>query len=306
MRGLALDYAGRQRPGAPRDTGPLQVAACVVRDEAGRVLLSRRRPDQMSGGFWEVPGGKIEPGETPIQAAARELREETGLDALELRPVLRHTHRFPMRCLDLHFFEASRWQGTPTGREGQRLDWVSPGAPRVGPILESNLRILRRLALPPLVRCAAPPTGDPAVWARETARHAQAEGAGAVLLQARGLAPAQQLALARRLGAALAQVGVALWIDAAPGIAGRSGAVLALSRPEEPAALAPGMLRATQTDDPAASVDADLIFVPFVPGTALPNPGGAALYAMTDPSHAEEALKAGASGLCLKTGGPRK
>lgn len=53
-------------------------AGAVVRDESGRVLLVRRghAPSQ---GLWSVPGGRIEPGETPEQAAAREVREETGL-----------------------------------------------------------------------------------------------------------------------------------------------------------------------------------------------------------------------------------
>jgi 8-oxo-dGTP diphosphatase len=58
---------------------PVACAGAVVRDDRGRLLLVRRgRPP--SAGLWSVPGGRVEPGETPAQAAAREVREETGLD----------------------------------------------------------------------------------------------------------------------------------------------------------------------------------------------------------------------------------
>lgn len=54
-------------------------AGAVIRDDEGRLLLVRRgRPP--SAGLWSVPGGRVEVGETPAQAAVREVREETGLD----------------------------------------------------------------------------------------------------------------------------------------------------------------------------------------------------------------------------------
>lgn len=58
---------------------PVECAGAIVRDEAGRLLLVRRgRPPGQ--GLWSVPGGRIEPGETAEAAAAREVREETGLE----------------------------------------------------------------------------------------------------------------------------------------------------------------------------------------------------------------------------------
>ena len=65
---------------------PIECAGAVVRDEAGRLLLIRRgrEPDL---GMWSLPGGRIEPGETAADAAAREVLEETGLD-VEIGSVL--------------------------------------------------------------------------------------------------------------------------------------------------------------------------------------------------------------------------
>jgi 8-oxo-dGTP diphosphatase len=56
----------------------LVVAGLVVGDD-GRILITQRRPDQALGGKWEFPGGKVEPGEAPVAALARELAEEIGV-----------------------------------------------------------------------------------------------------------------------------------------------------------------------------------------------------------------------------------
>ena len=54
------------------------VAAAIVRD--GRVLAARRTQPANVAGRWELPGGKVDPGETPEQALVRELREELGIE----------------------------------------------------------------------------------------------------------------------------------------------------------------------------------------------------------------------------------
>jgi 8-oxo-dGTP diphosphatase len=54
----------------------IDVAAAVIENREGRILIARRKPEISLGGYWEFPGGKIEAGETPAACAARELREE--------------------------------------------------------------------------------------------------------------------------------------------------------------------------------------------------------------------------------------
>jgi len=54
----------------------IEVAAAVIENREGRILIARRKPEITLGGYWEFPGGKIENGESPAICAARELHEE--------------------------------------------------------------------------------------------------------------------------------------------------------------------------------------------------------------------------------------
>lgn len=65
-------------PGREPEKPPVECAGAVVRDAAGRLLLVRRGHEPALGS-WSLPGGRIEVGESPAEAAAREVAEETGL-----------------------------------------------------------------------------------------------------------------------------------------------------------------------------------------------------------------------------------
>jgi 8-oxo-dGTP diphosphatase len=128
----------------------IDVAVAIVRSGDGRVLLAERTARQAGAGYWELPGGKIEAGETPASAAQRELSEEVGIAARAMRPAIVYEHAFTTKRVRLHFFRVDEWSGTPHGREGQRLSWVDAARPDVAPILPSNERILLALGLPAL------------------------------------------------------------------------------------------------------------------------------------------------------------
>jgi 8-oxo-dGTP diphosphatase len=172
----------------------IDVAVSIVRASDGRVLLAERTARQVAAGYWELPGGKIDPGESAAEAAARELEEEVGIRATGLRPWIAYEHAFRTKRIRLRFFRVDGWTGEPRGREGQRLAWVHPAAPEVAPLLPSNERVLGALALPPL--CAV-------VDADSVDRLPQALYAGwrLFLVREARLAPDQRIALARRVTA---------------------------------------------------------------------------------------------------------
>ena len=105
---------------------PTHVVAGVITDPRGRVLLARRAEGSELAGLWEFPGGKVEPGETPEAALARELEEELGIDVDIGAPLIDVPQQTPRRRLRLDVRRIAAWRGTPRGYEGQALAWVQP------------------------------------------------------------------------------------------------------------------------------------------------------------------------------------
>ena len=179
----------------------IDVAVCVVQSPDGRVLLAERTARQIAAGFWELPGGKIEFGESAPAAAARELHEETGLTPVGLTPWIEYEHRFPTKRVRLHFFRAQGWQGTPHGREGQRVAWAHPAAPQVGPVLPSNDRALFALALPAAYKLAELGVRDSHDDFLARLRAELAGGTKLIRLRVPTLPPGQTASLLARVGA---------------------------------------------------------------------------------------------------------
>ena len=104
------------------------VAAVVLVDTDGRVLLAQRPEGKQMAGLWEFPGGKVDPGETPEAALIRELREELGIDVAAscLAPFTFASHAYPDFHLLMPLYVCRKWSGVPMAREGQRLTWVRP------------------------------------------------------------------------------------------------------------------------------------------------------------------------------------
>jgi len=105
---------------------PVHVLAAVLTDARGRILLTRRTEGRDLAGLWEFPGGKLEPGETPEEALARELQEELGIQACVGEHLITVPQRYPHKRLRLEVRQVRRWTGVPRGREGQALAWVPP------------------------------------------------------------------------------------------------------------------------------------------------------------------------------------
>ena len=135
----------------PLSEGPIvAVAVAVLQRSDGCVLLAQRLPGTPYPGYWEFPGGKVEPGESVRNALARELSEELGIEVTRAAPWLTQRYRYPHANVELAFFRVFDWRGEPHGRDGQAIAWQRPGAFEVEPLLPANTTILRALGLPSL------------------------------------------------------------------------------------------------------------------------------------------------------------
>ncbi len=114
----------------------------------GSFLLAQRPAGKAYAGYWEFPGGKVEPGEPLPAALARELHEELGIDVEIARPWIVQTYAYPHAYVRLNFFRVSAWRGDPHGKEAQRLAWQHVSALDVAPLLPANGPVLRALQLP--------------------------------------------------------------------------------------------------------------------------------------------------------------
>lgn len=126
----------------------VDVAAGVLLRPDGSYLLGQRAQDTVYAGYWEFPGGKVEPGETPAQALCRELDEELGIRVTRLRPWLRREHLYEHAHVRLHFFEVAEWEGELDDKVHSALAWVRPDGPSREPMLPANGPILKALRLP--------------------------------------------------------------------------------------------------------------------------------------------------------------
>lgn len=178
--------------------GLTRVAAAVVVRADGRVLLAQRPAGKAYAGYWEFPGGKLEPGESPRDALARELVEELGIVVRRAAPWIVQEHVYPHAHVELHFFRVFAFDGEPVGHDGQAFSWQRPGAFEVAPLLPANTRVLAALALPPTlgITCAED-LGEDAFL--ERAGRAFARGLGLVQLREKSWTRERRDAFARRL-----------------------------------------------------------------------------------------------------------
>ena len=109
-----------------RNPTSIEVAAGALVDGAGRILLQQRRADRQHGGLWEFPGGKVESGESAVDALIRELNEELGIDlaadALERLAAAAD----PSGGLVITLYTCLEWTGEPRCLDAQALGWFAP------------------------------------------------------------------------------------------------------------------------------------------------------------------------------------
>lgn len=132
----------------PSPTHITEVAVAVITAPDGRFLLARRPEGKPYAGYWEFPGGKVNPDESILDALRRELLEELGIFVEHAYPWITRTFNYSHAAVRLHFYRVVKWHGEPQPRENQELAWQSADNVRVEPMLPANAPVLRSLDLP--------------------------------------------------------------------------------------------------------------------------------------------------------------
>jgi len=123
----------------------VDVAVGILLQSDGRFLLTSRPSDKVYAGYWEFPGGKLEPGEAVLQALGRELQEEIGILAQNAEAWRSEIVDYPHALVRLNFCKITRWLGELQMREGQSFSWQLLPVD-VGPILPGTIPVLQWLA----------------------------------------------------------------------------------------------------------------------------------------------------------------
>jgi 8-oxo-dGTP diphosphatase len=190
----------------------VRVAAAILHRSDGKVLLAQRLPGTPYPGFWEFPGGKLEPGESAHDALLRELEEELGIVVTRAAPWLTQRYDYPHAHVELEFFRVFEWRGEPHGRDGQAIAWQQPAAIAVTPLLPANASVLRALVLPAVYAISmAEDLGEPEFLAR--ARAALETGLKLIQLREKSFAPGRLRALTEKLLAISARYGARVLLN---------------------------------------------------------------------------------------------
>ena len=172
------------------------MAAAVIYNDQGQVLIARRPLDKHQGGLWEFPGGKVEADEAVLDALKRELHEELGIDVDQARPLIRVRHQYSDKAVLLDVWRVDGFIGEPHGREGQPIEWCEVDVLSEREFPEANLPIIAATQLPECYLITPSPDGvDEFLDNLDTALH---QGVRLVQLRAKGMAADEYKALAKQ------------------------------------------------------------------------------------------------------------
>jgi 8-oxo-dGTP diphosphatase len=131
-------------PAGGRGEITVRVTAAILEKE-GLVLIARRRPGKHMGGKWEFPGGKIEPGESPEESLARELREELDVRARVGELLCCAFYEGDGVSLELMVYRVMDFEGTPALQEHDEMRWVAPKDLHSYDLADSDRRVVESL-----------------------------------------------------------------------------------------------------------------------------------------------------------------
>lgn len=146
------------------------MVAAVIHGPDDRLLIAKRPDDVHQGGFWEFPGGKVEPGESEIHALKRELFEELGVKVRAATPLIRIQHDYPDKSVHLSTWRVQAFEGRPEGMEGQLIEWCPASELASREFPAANDPILKAALLPDRYLITPPDIPSPDALARVAGR----------------------------------------------------------------------------------------------------------------------------------------
>jgi 8-oxo-dGTP diphosphatase len=103
----------------------IHVVAAIIVGPDQQIFISRRGDHLHQGGLWEFPGGKVEVGENPEAALARELFEEVDIHVTSAQPYMRVEHDYVDKKVLLDIWQVDAFSGKAQNKEGQQCHWLS-------------------------------------------------------------------------------------------------------------------------------------------------------------------------------------
>jgi 8-oxo-dGTP diphosphatase len=122
------------------------VVAAVILNAQRQILVTQRPGQKTYSGYWEFPGGKIEPNETSYQALVRELKEELNIQVLSAEPWQKLEYAYPEKIVSLDLWIVKQFSGEPQSMENQAFQWVAVDELEAIDFLPANKMILGEVA----------------------------------------------------------------------------------------------------------------------------------------------------------------
>ncbi|UXI67706.1 Nudix family hydrolase [Tahibacter amnicola] len=149
-----------QDPALTMTTPMIHVVAAALVDAEGRVLLAQRPVGKHLAGYWEFPGGKVEPDEPPLQALRREILEEIGVEIGTAESLIRIPWHYPGKSILLDVYRVREFHGEPRSCEGQPLKWVPTAALDIHEMPPADHPVINALRLPDRYWITPQPAAD--------------------------------------------------------------------------------------------------------------------------------------------------
>lgn len=123
----------------------IEIAVGIIRSQAGKIFITQRGEQSHLAGFWEFPGGKVEPDESPYQTLVREIAEEIDIIIHNAKFLKVVEHQYSDRAIKIHAYLVEEWDGEPFAKEGQPSKWIDEEELNADDFPDANRPIIEML-----------------------------------------------------------------------------------------------------------------------------------------------------------------